>query len=294
MSFDNKYAKHKLLVQKELSQIEKIVLDAISVRNELKQSLIKFLASPSKRIRPVIALLYLKAQGINITEDIIKLLASIEIVHNASLIHDDIIDESEFRRGEKTLSATFGSKLGVISGDYLLSLAMGMVSELGSVEILSEFSNTLKQMCIGEINQNFELFKIGTIENYIEKSKNKTAYLFKSALLCPLILANASKDIKDKAFEYSLNFGIAFQIRDDLLNLTKFDDSKPYGNDIAEGIYNAPVIYANGTDNLSEGIEKTHSLLNNYVNKALLSLDSIEGNKYKNSLKQLTELLKNE
>ena len=149
-------------------------------------------------------------------------------------------------------------------------------------------------MCIGEINQNFELFKIGTIENYIEKSKNKTAYLFKSALLCPLILANASKDIKDKAFEYSLNFGIAFQIRDDLLNLTKFDDSKPYGNDIAEGIYNAPVIYANGTDNLSEGIEKTHSLLNNYVNKALLSLDSIEGNKYKNSLKQLTELLKNE
>ncbi len=293
MVFNDEYIKYKLLVQNEISQIEDLILELVSPHAELKKSLVKFLTSPSKRIRPVLAMIYLKALGLEVTPQIIKLLASVEIVHSASLIHDDIIDESDFRRGEKTISNTFGNKLGVISGDYLLSLAMGLISELKSVEILAEISNTLRYMCIGEINQNFELFKIGTIEDYIEKSKNKTAYLFKSALACSLLLSGASQSEIERASDFALNFGIAFQIRDDLLNLTKSDVSKPYGNDISEGIYNAPVIYAGGVENLSSGIEKTHSLLNNYLEKALLSLENIKQNDYKNSLIKLTELISN-
>ncbi len=292
MSFEAQYIKYKQLFSGELSKMDKIILDAVSPREELKTPLLNFLNSPSKRIRPVLAMLYLKALEFEISEDIVKLLSAVEIIHNASLVHDDIIDESEFRRGDKTLSQRFGNKLGVIAGDYLLSLAMGIISNLGDVEILREFSATLKQMCLGEINQNFDLFKIGTIENYIEKSQNKTAYLFKSAIVSPLILSKKSEEIIERASDFALNFGVAFQIRDDLINITKSDHSKPYGNDIAEGIYNAPVIYAGGVENLPEGIEKTRILLNNYVEKALLSLEKLPNNDYKTLLVNLTELNK--
>ena len=292
MSFEAQYIKYKQLFSGELSKMDKIILDAVSPREELKTPLLNFLNSPSKRIRPVLAMLYLKALEFEISEDIVKLLSAVEIIHNASLVHDDIIDDSEFRRGDKTLSQRFGNKLGVIAGDYLLSLAMGIISNLGDVEILREFSATLKQMCLGEINQNFDLFKIGTIENYIEKSQNKTAYLFKSAIVSPLILSKKSEEIIERASDFALNFGVAFQIRDDLINITKSDHSKPYGNDIAEGIYNAPVIYAGGVENLPEGIEKTRILLNNYVEKALLSLEKLPNNDYKTLLVNLTELNK--
>ena len=292
MSFEAQYIKYKQLFSGELSKIDKIILDAVSPREELKTPLLNFLNSPSKRIRPVLAMLYLKALEFEISEDIVKLLSAVEIIHNASLVHDDIIDDSEFRRGDKTLSQRFGNKLGVIAGDYLLSLAMGIISNLGDVEILREFSATLKQMCLGEINQNFDLFKIGTIENYIEKSQNKTAYLFKSAIVSPLILSKKSEEIIERASDFALNFGVAFQIRDDLINITKSDHSKPYGNDIAEGIYNAPVIYAGGVENLPVGIEKTRILLNNYVEKALLSLEKLPNNDYKTLLVNLTELNK--
>lgn len=292
MSFEAQYIKYKQLFSGELSKIDKIILDAVSPREELKTPLLNFLNSPSKRIRPVLAMLYLKALEFEISEDIVKLLSAVEIIHNASLVHDDIIDESEFRRGDKTLSQRFGNKLGVIAGDYLLSLAMGIISNLGDVEILREFSATLKQMCLGEINQNFDLFKIVTIENYIEKSQNKTAYLFKSAIVSPLILSKKSEEIIERASDFALNFGVAFQIRDDLINITKSDHSKPYGNDIAEGIYNAPVIYAGGVENLPEGIEKTRILLNNYIEKALLSLEKLPNNDYKTLLINLTELTK--
>lgn len=292
MSFEAQYIKYKQLFSGELSKIDKIILDTVSPREELKTPLLNFLNSPSKRIRPVLAMLYLKALEFEISEDIVKLLSAVEIIHNASLVHDDIIDESEFRRGDKTLSQRFGNKLGVIAGDYLLSLAMGIISNLGDVEILREFSATLKQMCLGEINQNFDLFKIGTIENYIEKSQNKTAYLFKSAIVSPLILSKKSEEIIERASDFALNFGVAFQIRDDLINITKSDHSKPYGNDIAEGIYNAPVIYAGGVENLPEGIEKTRILLNNYIEKALLSLEKLPNNDYKTLLINLTELTK--
>ena len=146
-------------------------------------------------------------------------------------------------------------------------------------------------MCIGEINQNFDRYKIGTIENYIEKSKNKTALLFETGLVSSLLLA-AHKDIKQVS-EFGLNFGIAFQIRDDLLNLLETDLTKPAQNDITEGIYNAAVIYAQSVENYREGIEKHSDLLNNYIKKAECNLAELSDNIYVQKLKNILELLKN-
>lgn len=292
MTFNEKYEKIKDLSSEELLKIEKTMLDYIDVREPLNSSVKNFLKLPSKRIRSVLAVLYLKSLEEELSEEQYNILSCVELVHSASLIHDDIIDECEIRRGQKTLSAKFGNKLGVISGDYLLSLVMEKISQINSMEVLDSFSSTLKQMCLGEINQNFDLYKIGTIEKYIEKSKNKTGYLFQTALEAPLLLCKKAYDI-EKAKNFGLNFGIAFQIRDDILNLTTYDELKPSKNDIKEGIYNAAVIYAGSIENYMAGIEKAKTLLNNYIEQAKNLLVK-EDNIYNSALFELLELLKHE
>jgi geranylgeranyl pyrophosphate synthase len=212
-------------------------------------------------------------------------------VHNASLIHDDIIDECNLRRGCKTLSSEFDNKLAVISGDYLLSLAIEILSKLNNFQVLDKFIFTIKQMCQGEINQNFDRFKIGTIEKYIEKTKMKTAYLFETAMTTCVMILNTKQKIEEIS-DFGLNFGIAFQIRDDILNFSNSDISKPYNNDIKEGIYNAPVILGTEDDNYFTGVEKTKILLNNYIKNAENSIKFLPENIYKSALYELLELMK--
>lgn len=293
MTFNEKYSKIKYLASDELKKIEENITSSIHTREPLKSHIVQFLTAPSKRIRPVLAILYTKALGQNLNTQQLELLTAIELVHNASLIHDDIIDESDLRRGQKTISAEFGNKLGVISGDYILSIAMEKIANLNSIDILKKFSITLNKMCQGEINQNFDRFKIGTIEDYIEKSKNKTAYLFETAMTSCAMLSQASGDIS-KINDFAMNVGIAFQIRDDLINFTKTDSSKPAENDLLEGIYTAPIIYSQNTKNYTKGIEKTKSLLNNYIEKAAKQLENLQDNEFTAALKNFLELLKNE
>ncbi len=293
MSFNNKYQKIRNLAEGELSAIEKKMVEAVSIREPMNADIVQFLAVPSKRIRSVLAILYAKACGEIFSDKQLEFLAAVELVHNASLIHDDIIDESKFRRGVETISSKFSNKLGVIAGDYLLSAAMEKIVNIGSIEIFSKFVHTLKQMCIGEINQNFDRFKIGTIENYIEKSKNKTAYLFETALEGCMFLAQNQYDLPEIK-ELGLNIGIAFQIRDDIINLTNTDKSKPVNNDITEGIYNAPIIYSGSIEDYTSGIEKTRALLNNYINRAVQQVEKLPDNDYKAALEEFLELLNNE
>ncbi len=290
MSFNDDYIKIKKLVAPELEIIEQKMVNPINIQEPLKTHVTNFLKSPSKRIRPTLAILLSKALEEELSNEQLELLSAIEIVHNASLIHDDIIDDCEIRRGHKTISAEFNNKLGVISGDYLLSIAMEKIGELNSIEILKEFSHNIKKMCIGEINQNFNRYKIGTIEEYIEKSKNKTGYLFETAIICNLLLS--PKTSTDKFKNFGLNVGIAFQIRDDLLNILSTDTTKPSNNDIEEGIYNAPIIYSGDPKDLTSGIEKTRSLLNNYVQEAEQVLINLKDNQYTIALKKFLELLK--
>lgn len=292
MGFNEKYEKIKQTVQAELDLIQKNMIDEIHIREPLQSYLIEFLKSPSKHIRSVLALLYLKANNEIISDKHIELLTVVELVHNASLIHDDVIDESKLRRGHKTLSNKFDNKLAVISGDYILSVAMEKLTQLDNMRIVKKFANTIQKMCIGEINQNFDRFKIGTIENYIEKTKNKTAYLFETALTCSVMLSQNSYDLTE-IDDLGLNIGIAFQIRDDLMNLTDTDITKPVHNDIEEGIYNAPVIFSGSVDVCSEGIEKTKDLLNNYIKSAQQKIRVLPDNQFKSALEEFLELLNN-
>lgn len=292
MKFIEEYNKIKSLAQSELAIIEGNLANEIDVHPPLNSSLIKFLTSSSKRVRPVLAILLAKSFNKNLSENQLEFLSVIELIHNASLIHDDIIDECDIRRGSKTIGAEFDNKLAVISGDYLLTIAMDKLTRIGNTELIKKVTAAIRQMCIGEINQNFERFKVGTIEEYIEKTKNKTAYLFECALTGTILLGKYNFDI-NQICQLGLNTGIAFQIRDDILNITSSQTDKPVKNDIKEGIYNAPVIFGDKSDNYKSGVEKTILLLNNYTSNAAKIINTLPQNEYSEALLKFIGLLEN-
>lgn len=282
--FNDEYAKIYKNIEPEIKLVKEELVKKINIEKGLQDKLFELLQAPSKHIRTVVSFLYLKALGLEINEKQIIYQSAIELVHNASLIHDDIIDESETRRTIKTINHEFGNKLAVITGDFLLSVALKKIRTLKQSEIIDMFAQTLDDMCQGEIQQQFSKFKISTIEEYIKKTELKTAKLFETAICGSLIIAQS--DIQAKNF--ANYFGIAFQIRDDLINI------KTSKTDIKDGIYTAPVILSSNTENFETGIEKTEILLNNYIDKTKKELSVLPENNYKNTLINLVELLKYE
>ncbi len=274
------------LIKPELDEVDDLISSFNTVYPDFDCALKAYFKAPSKKIRSVIAFLFFKAQGYEINENFIKLQAAVEIIHNATLIHDDIIDKSNIRRGIETFNSKFDNFMAVISGDYLLSIALKYLLSLDNCEISKIFANTIDSMCVGEISQYFNKFKLPTIEEYIEKSKEKTASLFLASFESASILYNFDRDI---AIDFATNFGIAFQIRDDILNFSN-KDNKPIHNDYDEGIYTAPIIYAKGNiENISCGIEKAKQLLDNYL-CACRSIFVRSDNIYKQALLEVLDL----
>lgn len=289
MEFEQKYLQIKKIINSKLQSVENEI-NKISCGSDLLQSeLISIIKAPSKRIRPVLNLLYLKMLDSNISNSQIILQSAIELIHNATLIHDDVIDNSAKRRNHKTLNAKFDNSLAVVSGDLLLTIAIQKILQINIPEITEIFNNALMNMCKGEINQYFNKFKIPTMEEYLEKCKNKTSQLFMSGLRASLIV---SQTVDDDVEDFAKSFGIAFQIRDDLLNIIQYNSDKPVQSDIEEGIYTAPVIFAGNIENLNIGIEKTKLLLDNYIERVKNILNSKPNNQYRQALMSLAEILR--
>ena len=250
----------------EISLVKSGLISSLKDCPYINDDLLELISAPSKFLRSVLCIFYMKSYGIEITEKHIDLLVAVELVHNASLIHDDTIDEAEIRRSIQTLNTKFSSKLAVLAGDYVLSVAMQKIIALNSNEILLNFAKTLQFMTEAELTQYFNKFEIPTLEDYIKKSENKTAKLFETALTSCMILSGT--DYKN-AGEFAKNFGIAFQIKDDLMNAIGKIDGKPVNSDMQSGIYTASAIFAEGNNIDNSAIEKTKSLMNNYMEYAL-------------------------
>jgi octaprenyl-diphosphate synthase len=141
----------RALVNNDLKKVEQSLSKLIQEKNAVYSELNKFLMSNSKRIRSILCLLYLKANNIDLTDDTLSLLIAGELIHNASLIHDDIIDSSEFRRNEKSLYKKFDSKIGVLLGDFLLSIAIEKLININNPIVSNAFLNTTKILHIGTL-----------------------------------------------------------------------------------------------------------------------------------------------
>jgi len=304
------YTNVKNTVKADFVFLEAEIINLFKGNTPLDTQLSNFLTAPAKRLRPLLGFLFLRHIFGNINPNQHKILLAVELIHNATLIHDDVIDEAKKRRNQETINAKFDDNLAVVAGDFLLSIAFEKVIETQSIKVLEVFTSALKSTCIGEINQYFNKFNITSIDEYIEKSKQKTALLFQMGVLGSLLLSETEPDetLKQAAIDFSQNFGIAFQIRDDLLNIL---NSNLQNNDIKLGIYTAPIIFAKQENenilesgniqeaiNSTKGIEKTKDLMDNYFNKALQALEEINqserlnDNKYKQAICKLIELLR--
>lgn len=306
MTFEVAYNNIKNVVNEDFISLEKRINDLFVDENPLNQHLLDFLKAPSKRIRPLLGFLYLRCLFDNLEENQHKALLAVELIHNATLIHDDIIDNSSKRRNQETINAKFDNNLAVVAGDFLLSVSLEQIIKTKSIDVLELFTCALKSACIGEINQYFNKYNVTSIQDYIEKSKDKTALLFQTGILAGIFLSSKKDNeyLKKSATEFSENFGIAFQIRDDLTNITNETDLKPSQNDFESGIYTAPIIFAlqenaifltqNNYSQLKEtkALEKTKDLMDTYFNKSISALSTLKDSEYKTAIIELIGLLK--
>ncbi len=289
MEFKEKYEQIRQVVSDELYKVENNLTDFYCGNDKLQESLVGIIKAPSKRIRPLVALLYLKMYGAEITPAQIEIQSAVELIHNTTLIHDDVIDKSDKRRNHKTLNEEFDNSLAVVTGDFLLTSAIKKLLNIKSFDILELFNIAIKKMSIGEIKQYYDKFTLTDFDEYLDRCRYKTAELFIASIVSAAMVANLDTN---SAKDFAKRFGISFQIRDDLLNLISAEEDKPKNNDIEEGIYTAPMIFAKDVKNLEFGIEKTKELLDNYINRVKKCLDKAPENEYKQALIKLLDLLK--
>ena len=228
----------------------------------------KFLLGNSKRIRSRSVLLYTKALNLKLEEDVYKVLAAGEVIHNASLLHDDVLDSAEERRGEKTLTRVFNPKIAILSGDYLLNYALEKLLSISNIEIFGIFKNATNEMIKGEIKQYFLRGVVPDLDSYIQICNMKTASLFCAMMKAVLrILKIENSD----AIKFAKLFGEYFQLKNDLDEVSKSADR-------LNGIFTL-------TDIL--GIEKASVLLDNYKEEMFCILKTLQEGVYRTGLEDL-------
>lgn len=211
-----------------------------------------------KRLRPLLSVLAARAvdyQG----EAHLKLAAIIEFIHTASLLHDDVVDESTLRRGRETANALFGNSASVLVGDFLYTRSFQMMTELDSMRVLRVLADTTNVLAEGEVLQLMNCNDPDTTEeSYMRVIYCKTAKLFEAATLLAAVLAGASPEQETALGDYGKYLGTAFQLTDDLLDYTADSDElgKNIGDDLAEGKPTLPLIYA-----IAHGTEEEKQLI---------------------------------
>ena len=203
-----------------------------------------------KRMRPILMLLMAKNYG-QVSSVTQYSAVGLELLHTASLVHDDVVDESGERRGQASVNASYNNKVAVLVGDYILSTALLNVAHTGNQRIIEYLAELGRVLAAGEILQLSNINNQEIREDvYYDVIKQKTAALFEACAAIGAISANAPDEEVKKARQFGQNLGIMFQIRDDIFDY--FDSKeigKPTGNDMAEGKLTLPVIYAlNNTD----------------------------------------------
>lgn len=212
----------------------------------LKQVHQHILNKKGKQIRPILTLLAGKACG-EVNHKTICSAIAMEMLHTASLVHDDVVDEAMERRGQKSVNALWNNKISILAGDYILSESLHTANETKDVEIIEEITKLGKEISKGEILQLSNMQSSSYEENkYLQVIKMKTAALLSACTVTGAISANADNDLKENMRKYGEIYGICFQIKDDIFDYisSKEEIGKPVGNDIREGKITLPLIYA--------------------------------------------------
>ena len=309
-----------------LSTIKKPLEQEINDFNDYFRSLLKsdvvlmndalsFLSdSIGKMMRPMLVMLVAKSTG-NVNEKTFSAAAAVEMLHTASLLHDDVIDESDKRRGRPSLNVRFNNNVAVLTGDYLFSMALNCTANTGDLRVIDAISVMGRDLPNGEVMQ-VELQQKGSYseENYLKVIYYKTASLFVCCSACAVYTAGGSDEYIGKFSNYGKYAGLCFQMKDDIFDYYSNDIGKPTGSDMREGKITLPALYVLRTsqnpllepirEKLSKGIyldekeietlieiskneggvEYTETLIEHYRNLAIESIPQEISSEYRNAL----------
>jgi geranylgeranyl pyrophosphate synthase len=306
-------------VSEELELVEQNLARAIRSREQsLTDIAAHLIVGGGKRIRPMITLLAFLAFGGKRTRDIVDIATAIELIHTATLLHDDIIDGAETRRGKESAYKRFGLKSTLVAGDFLFIKAFEFAGKFDET-VVQWTADACALLTEGEMLQGtFNRNRAVTLDDYIEIVKRKTASLFQTGAKVGAYLAGAAPAMVEETERYGVNMGIAFQIVDDILDVVGHVEllGKPTGMDLRDGNPSLPIILAlrDGHSAVSEAferaqpteseiiaalnaikaapaIEQARLLSKRYAGEALECLKKLPPSRYRNGLKTLVQLI---
>ena len=243
---NNSYSDLKAIVEDKLFLVEEKIKSKLSSKVELVEEMTKYhLRTGGKRLRALLTLQSAKLCGYSKGTRDVNLAACVELIHAATLMHDDVIDNGEIRRGKKTLNSIWGNQSSILIGDYILSRCFEMMVEDGDQEVLRLLSSTSAEISQGEVLQLQHKGEIDMLEEtYLKIISSKTASLFAAATKVGSILSKKENKIKEALEFYGKNLGLTFQIADDALDYNSDVKlfGKEIGNDFYEGKITLPII----------------------------------------------------
>ena len=288
-------------------RIETAMLDAVQTPDPYLTEIASHLVvAGGKRLRPVVAIAAARVGGGQVTDDVVRGGVSCELVHLGSLYHDDVIDESDTRRGVETVNAKWGNLQAILAGDFLLSKASEIAASLGT-EVAGLLARTIGWLCQGEVEQLRHTYDTDrSEESYLSSINGKTACLYGTAARIGAIVAGLDRPTVDTLTEWGNAFGMVFQIVDDILDITNTSEGlgKPAGHDMVEGVYTLPVLRTLAMDHgvgeelksllgkpldlverdkalaivrANEGVESAATSARRFVLEAELACDSLPG-----------------
>jgi all-trans-nonaprenyl-diphosphate synthase len=237
-------------VEADLSLLMENLKSLIGARHPVLYAAAEHLfGAKGKRVRPAIVFLVARATMLEqeITTRHRRLAEITEMIHTASLVHDDVVDEAELRRGVPTVHSSFGNRIAVLAGDFLFAQSSWYLANLDNLDVVKLLSQVIMDLAEGEIQQGLSRFSTDmTIEEYLEKSYYKTASLIANSSKAAAVLSEAPAELTEAIYQYGRHIGLAFQIIDDMLDFTGSTEAlgKPAGSDLKSGNLTAPVLYA--------------------------------------------------
>jgi heptaprenyl diphosphate synthase len=304
----------------DLEYVERWLNEEVnSQERNLQKAASHLLKAGGKRIRPVFVLLAGKFGDYDI-ERLGKIAVVLELIHMATLVHDDVIDNAMTRRGLPTVKAEWGSRMAMYTGDFIFARALLLLSEFPQVRIHQLLSEAIVAMCEGEIEQIRDFYNLDQgLRTYLRRIKRKTALLIELACTLGALVANVNERDLKNIRRYGYFAGMAFQIIDDILDFTSTQEKlgKPVGNDLRQGNLTLPVLYAldhsperdllrkrihrNMTEEeayeaislvtSSGGIEFSHRVAEQYLEKCFAALRELPQNQACQSLEQIARFI---
>ena len=284
---------------------------------EISKRLSYVLSSPGKQLRPVITLICSKLFGKFNRENSLRMATAVELLHIATLIHDDTVDKADVRRGKATASNLWGNNIAVLLGDYVFATSAIFVCDTGNITLVKRFAETIVELSKGELFENIESNNFSlTKEKYYEKTYLKTASLFKTSSFSGSIIGGGNDENIKNISKFGYHFGMAYQIQDDILDITSSEnkEGKPVFNDLSEGVITLPIIlylelkkYNNDIikkftekekEELlkeiinSKSIEESKKIAKFHYDKALNCLSNIPESNYRKALEEIIEISK--